>query len=377
MHNLSGLARAAAIASQPEARVSELRQESGRPIIGYLCCFAPPEIISAAGAIPYRITGRPGEPTAEADAYLEPYGCSYVRNVFTQALKGRLDFLDGLVISHSCDLVQRLYGIWTYYHPFPYSRLFNVPHQVTPWAERFFKRELGFFKESLEQFTGQAVTAEKLREEIDLANRNRALIRELYQLRLKNPPLIKGSEMLSLLLAGGWLPAEEFNTLLNEALEEVEARSPEGTPRPRILVWGSLLDNIAFYRMIEEAGGEVAADDTCIGFRLFEKDIPATGDPDEGLKEHYFVNFQCPRTDRGPGTGRFDYLLERAREYNVDGVISYIISFCDPHKFDYPDLRDYLKETDFPMLLIDDNYSFTPAGTIQTRLQAFIELLAR
>ena len=29
------------------------------------------------------------------------------------------------------------------------------------------------------------------------------------------------------------------------------------------------------------------------------------------------------------------------------------------------------------MLLIDDNYSFTPAGTIQTRLQAFIELLAR
>jgi len=253
MHNLSGLARAAAIASQPEARVSELRQESGRPIIGYLCCFAPPEIISAAGAIPYRITGRPGEPTAEADAYLEPYGCSYVRNVFTQALKGRLDFLDGLVISHSCDLVQRLYGIWTYYHPFPYSRLFNVPHQVTPWAERFFKRELGFFKESLEQFTGQAVTAEKLREEIDLANRNRALIRELYQLRLKNPPLIKGSEMLSLLLAGGWLPAEEFNTLLNEALEEVEARSPEGTPRPRILVWGSLLDNIAFYRMIEEA----------------------------------------------------------------------------------------------------------------------------
>jgi bcr-type benzoyl-CoA reductase subunit C len=377
MHNLSGLARAAAIASQPEARVSELRQESGRPIIGYLCCFAPPEIISAAGAIPYRITGRPGEPTAEADAYLEPYGCSYVRNVFTQALKGRLDFLDGLVISHSCDLVQRLYGIWTYYHPFPYSRLFNVPHQVTPWAERFFKRELGFFKESLEQFTGQAVTAEKLREEIDLANRNRALIRELYQLRLKNPPLIKGSEMLSLLLAGGWLPAEEFNTLLNEALEEVEARSPEGTPRPRILVWGSLLDNIAFYRMIEEAGGEVAADDTCIGFRLFEKDIPATDDPDEGLKEHYFVNFQCPRTDRGPGTGRFDYLLERAREYNVDGVISYIISFCDPHKFDYPDLRDYLKEADFPMLLIDDNYSFTPAGTIQTRLQAFIELLAR
>ena len=190
MQKLSGLARAAAMAAQPDARVRELRQESGKPVIGYLCCFAPPEIISAAGAIPYRITGRPGEPTAEADAYMEPYGCTYVRNVFTQGLKKRLDFLDGLVISHSCDMIQRLYGIWTYYHPFPYSRLFNVPHQVTPRAGRFLKREFVFFQESLEQYTGEKVTEERLREEIALTIRNRAPIRDLIRFRLENPPLI-------------------------------------------------------------------------------------------------------------------------------------------------------------------------------------------
>jgi len=377
MHKKSGLDRAAAITAQPETLAIDLKRQSGRPVIGYLCCFAPPEIISAAGAIPYRITGRPGEPTAEADAYMEPYGCTYVRNVFTQGLKGRLDFMDGLVISHSCDMIQRLYGIWTYYHPLSYSRLFNVPHQVTPWAGRFYKRELDFFKESLEQFTGQAVTDERLRKEIELTNRNRALIRSLYRYRLENPPLLKGSEMLSLLLAGGWLPPGDFNVLLTEALAEVKTRAPDGPARPRLLVWGSLLDNIAFYQMIEEAGGDVVADDTCIGFRLFEKDIDLTGDLNEGLKDHYFVNFQCPRTDRGPGTARFEYILKRAREYNADGIVSYIISFCDPHKFDYPDLRDYLKEADLPMLLIDDNYSFAPAGTIQTRLEAFTELLAR
>ncbi|NLA27865.1 MAG: 2-hydroxyacyl-CoA dehydratase, partial [Firmicutes bacterium] len=244
----------------------------------------------------------------------------------------------------------------------------------TPQAERFFKRELGFFRESLEDFTGREVTAESLAEEIKLTNSNRALIRELYRLRLENPPLIKGSEMLELLLAGRWLPSGEFHSLLKETLAGVKERFPQGLHRPRFLVWGSLLDDITFYRMIEEAGGEVVTDDTCIGFRLFEKDIPLSGDPYEALKNHYFINFQCPRTDRGPGRNRFDYILERAREYNVDGVIAYIISFCDPHKFDYPDLRDYLKEAGFPMLLIDDNYSFAPAGAIQTRLQAFIEM---
>ncbi len=376
MKDMPALVRAAEMNLQKEARVRNMRQESGRPVIGYLCCFAPPEMISAAGAIPYQITGRPGDPTSEADACIEPYGCTYVRNVFTQALKERLDFLDGLVISHSCDMVQRLYGIWTYYRPLSYSRLFNVPHQVTPQAQRFFKRELNFFRESLEHFTGCEITVERLAKEIELSNRNRALIRKLYLLRQENPPLIKGSEMLELLLAGKWMPTEEFHRLLTEALAEVKKRAPLGAARPRLLVWGSLLDNAAFYRMIEDAGGEVTADDTCIGFRLFEKDIPLTDDPYEALKEHYFMNFQCPRTDRGPGKARFDYILDRAHEYNVDGIIAYIISFCDPHKFDYPDLRDYLKEAGFPMLLIDDNYSFAPAGAMHTRLQAFIEMIS-
>ena len=118
MHtHLQGLARAAHLAAHRDDAIRALKKESGKPVIGYLCCFAPPEIISAAGAIPYRITGRPGDSTAEADAYMEPYGCTYVRNILAQAVKGRLDFLDGLVISHSCDMVQRLYGIWTYYRP--------------------------------------------------------------------------------------------------------------------------------------------------------------------------------------------------------------------------------------------------------------------
>jgi benzoyl-CoA reductase subunit C len=358
-----------------EAEIRRLKAETGKPVIGYLCCFAPPEIISAAGAIPYRITGLPGDDNSAADAYTEPYGCTYVRNILARATRGEYDFLDGLIISHSCDMVQRLYGIWTYYHPLAYSYLFNVPHQVSPWAQRFYKRELGFFKESLEKFTGREVTPDALTEEISLLNQNRALVRKLYDLRKKNQPGISGSEMLNLLIAGGALPANEFQAKLSEALSQAKAAKGQGPAKPRILIWGSIMDDSALFRMVEEAGAEVVADDTCIGFRVWENDVPQTADPYDGLTEHYFVNFQCPRTDRGPGSKRFDYLVERAREYKADGVIGYVISFCDPHKFDYPDLRDYLKKEGLPMLLIDDNYSFEPAGAIETRLQAFIEML--
>lgn len=375
VNELRGLARARYIASNREELIRERKRATGKPVIGYLCCFAPPEIISAAGAIPYRITGRPGEATAEADAYMEPYGCSYVRNILAQAAKDRYDFLDGLVISHSCDMVQRLYGIWSYYRPTAYSRLFNVPHQVSLQAQRFFQRELSFFKESLERFTGNPISDVDLEKQIVLSNRNRGLIRELYALRRQNPPLIKGSEMLELLLVGGAIPAEEYTPLLEEVWAEVKNRGPIGSKASRLLLWGSILDDPSFYRMIEKAGGEIVADDTCIGFRTWDQDVPRSGDLYTDLTAHYLVNFQCPRTDRGPGLKRFDYILDRVREYEVDGIIGYIISFCDPHKFDYPDLRDYLKKAGKPMLLIDDNYSFSPAEAIVTRVQAFLEMI--
>ncbi len=360
--------------TENEKIIRELKKETNKPVIGYLCCFAPPEIIAAAGAIPYRITGLPGKDTSPADAYVEPYGCTYVRNILARAAEGQFDFLDGLVISHSCDMVQRLYGIWTYYHPLNFSYLFNVPHQLTPWAKNFFKRELGFFQEKIEQFTGQKTDPGCLNETINIYNQNRALVRQIYNLRKEESPLVEGSEVFDILMAGGVLPAEQYKDYLESALDKLKQRSPGPEKAPRIMVWGSIMDSPALFEIIEEAGGKVVCDDTCIGFRTWDKDVPKSGNIYDDLTEHYFVNFQCPRTDRGPGVERFDYILDRAREYRVEGVVGYIISFCDPHKFDYPDLRDYLKKEGIPMVLIDDNYSFEPIESIKTRLEAFVEM---
>ncbi len=374
MSQLQGLALARHLAENREVRPRQLKEE-GKTVMGCLCCFAPPEIMHAAGVVPYRITGRPGESTSEVDGYLEPFGCPYVRSVFAQSFKGSLDFLDGLVISHSCDMVQRLYGIWTYYRPCSYNRMINVPHQLFPWSRDFYYRELVFFKESLEEFMQVKITPGEIKASIELYNRIRALIRKLNSLRGGESPKLLSSELMEVLLAGEVLPPEEFLPLLQEVVQEVEARQSLAGYDSRVMVWGSILDHPMFYRIIEEAGGQVVADDTCLGARFWNEDVLLTEDPVEGLVQHYLLDFQCPRTDRGAGEERFEYLRERAEEYGVDGVIGYIISFCDPHKFDYPDLRDYLKKQGLPMLLIEDNYSFQSAGAISTRLQAFLEML--
>ncbi len=372
-----GLAALQDIYQQREKKAETL-QKQGRKILGYMCHFAPLEIMSAAGFVPFRIFGRRGENLVAVDDFIEPYGCPYVRNSFEQELQGRLNFLEGIVMAHSCDMVQRLYGIWRYYRNPKYAYLFNVPHQVTSWAQDFFVRESQLFLESLEIYQGEKVSEEVLEYTISLYNEIRHKIRQLYSLRKHHPPLLTGVEMQQVLIAGTCLPPEEYLQLLRETTEEVSSRQipgPNSARNVRIMIWGSIVDDTRLFELIENCGAHVVVDDTCTGTRIFNHDVKQNDNPFQQLMKKYFLDFQCPRTDRGPGYQRFDYVKELVTEYRIDGVIGYTLAYCDPHKLDFPDLRDFLTQHSCPMLLIDDDYSLGNSEAIQNRIQAFIEML--
>lgn len=371
----AGLERARALYRERDHRARELRAQ-GHRIIGYLCYFAPPEILEAVGLIPFRIRGDLCEPVTHADQYIEPYGCPFVRNTFDLALKGRYDFLDGLVMAHACDSVQRMYGIWTSYRPLAFTHLLNVPHTVTPWSERFFYRELQFFAERVARFAGVPMEADRLRATVALYNRTRDLIRDLYELRKTEPPALSGTELLQVLVAGTGVPAAEFHALLTEVKAEVVGRGPRPSGRrARLLFYGCINDDVTLVRLIEECGADVVMDDTCIGARGLLGRVTDDGDLWAGLVRYYFTNFHCPRTFRGVDRARFDYLLRAARAFRVDGVVLYVLAFCDPHRFDVVDLRQSLEQAGLPSLLLEDDYTLANLESLRTRVQAFVEML--
>jgi benzoyl-CoA reductase subunit C len=373
---VTGLAKARALYEGRDTRARELKGQ-GRKVVGYVCNFAPVEILEAGGIVPYRIRGDVREPVTQADQYVEPYGCPFVRNTFELAVKDRYDFLDGLVMAHACDSVQRMYGIWTHYKPLAFSYLFNVPHTVTESSERFFYREIQFFKERVEAFVGTTISDAAIREARDLYNENRALIWDLYALRRQEPPLITGAELLEVLIAGTGMPAVEFHELLTEVKAEVTARPVDASSRSaRLLFYGCINDDVGLVRLIEECGARVVMDDTCIGARGMLGRVAADDDPLRGFVAYYFTQFQCPRTFRGVDLTRFDYLVNAAREFSVDGVVLYMLSFCDPHKFDAVDVQRYLAEKDLPSLLLDDDYTLANTESMRTRLQAFVETMS-
>lgn len=372
----NGLAKVHEIYQNRDFRAKELKKQ-GKKIIGYLCCYAPLEMMTAADVVPYRITGDVKEPITIADAYTETLQCPFIRNIYDLVLKGRYDFLDGLVIPHSCDNVERNYEALKYHIKPAYSYYVNVPHVARPASYQFLKFELEGFRKSLGDFTGREISAQRLQEAIELHNENRALLRQLCELRKETPPLLSGTEMIEIVLADMSLPVVEGNELLKQVLAELKERKPiSDKSAARLLVYGSEIDDTVFIQLVESCGAAVVMDDLCIGTRYYWHNVETKGDPMDNLSAYCLDNIVCPRTYReGKTEERFVYLLDYAKQFKVEGVIFYIIRMCDSHGYDIPDLRDLLRGEGFPSLYLEDDYSVETIGPFRTRVQAFVEML--
>lgn len=368
--------------SERGKRARELH-DAGKKVIGYFCCFVPDEIITAFDMIPYRIQGSQNDPIDEADAFLEPMACPFARSCFNMALKGEYDFLDGFVAPHSCDTIERMYHIWQSNKPSPFNHMINVPHMMGPSSNAFYRKELDYFILRLEEFSGKKLDKGRLRDAILLYNRRRALLRELYELRKSDPPRVSGTEITKVLVAGMGIPAAEHIDLVQTFIDEIKNR-PESKADglPRIFIWGNEIDDIAFIRLVEECGAHIVMDDLCTGTRFFWDDVPETEDPLDGLTTRYICT-HCPRS-LSPQEGlreedlenRFGYMRKFISQWQANGVIFYIVRYCDTCELEGPDLREYLNNLKLPVLMIEDDYSTSTIGQLRTRIQAYLEMIS-
>jgi len=380
-----GLATADRYYQDYGGRARELKKQ-GQRIMGYLCALAPVEIISAAGFVPFRIKGNVNEPITKADSEMETIVCPLVRSCFDMSLKGKYEFLDGIVIPHACDSITRSYSIISYSLGLPYSHFINIPHTTKDISRGFFKAELGTFKEGLARFAGKEISDESLAQAIQLNNEVKAKVRELYQFRKSDPPLISGTEVTKVVVAAMGIPAVEASQLLDDVIDEVKKRaSPPVKKLPRIMVVGAEVDDIAFIKLIEDSGANVVVDSMCVGTRDYFFDVDTGQDPLGSIADYYLRKLNCPRTYREWAGETYEEDLEArfgdigsfAKNFKVDGVILYILKYCDPFGFEVPARMQYIQSLDTPVLYIEDEYSMSTIARLRTRVQAFLEILAR
>jgi benzoyl-CoA reductase/2-hydroxyglutaryl-CoA dehydratase subunit BcrC/BadD/HgdB len=313
---------------------------------------------------------------------METIICPLVRSCFDIAVKGKYEFLDGIVIPHACDSICRTYDIWKYTLSLPYSHFINMPHGTDDSSLKFYKSILGTFKKSLEKHIGNEISDESIIKAIGEYNRYRVKVRDLMALRKHNPPLISGDKFTRVLIAGMSLPLDEATKMLDSVISDPSTGSHSKEKKPRIMIIGAQIDDASIIKLIEDCGAYVVADDLCPGSREYQADVELKGDPVAALAERYLRKVYCGRTYREQkGTyaeyseDRFGHIGKMIQEFNVDGVIIYIYKYCDPFGFEVPAMKKYIESTNTRVLYLEDEYSFTSTARLRTRIQAFLEMV--
>jgi len=380
--NGSGLATAEKYYSQYGLRAQELKK-SGKKVIGYLSALGPVEILTAAGVVPFRLKGNVSEAITKGDAYMETIVCPFVRNVFDAAVKGKYDFLEGMVLPHQCDSIDRTDDVWADTLQLPYWHYLNVPHVTDDPSIEFMREILRLLVASLEKLTGTKITDEAIAQAVKAHNENRQLMRDLYALRKSDPPLISGVEMMKVLVAAMSLPVDESSALIKSVTEEVKQRQVPAGKAPRIMLIGDQIDDVAIIDAIEGTGARLVMDDLSIGSKMYWNDVDATPDPVQGIAERYLRKLKIPTTVVATGDtyqenleARFGHMKEYIKEFKVDGAILFIYKYCDPYGFDVPAMKSLIESSGTPVLYVEDEYSTSSLARLKTRIEAFLEMIA-
>jgi len=345
-----------------------------KKIIGYLCSYAPEELIYAAGFHPMRLFSSKSD-IVLAEQHLQAYCCSLVRGVLEDSLSGRLSFIDGTVFPHTCDSIQRLSDIWRMNGRYEFFADVVLPAKLnTQSARTYMKDLLTKFKKDLETAVGKEITNADLQESIKKFNLIRKNLSKIYALQSQNPGIIKGADLYAIVKGSMVMDRDEVADLLPIIVANLETVDVPQKSAKRIVVSGSICDSPDIYTALEAAGGVIVGDDLCTGQRWFESEILYDENPINAIATRLLDRLICPAKHSSP-TARGENLVSLAKKNNANGVIFMLLKFCDPHAFDYPYLKESLEKEGIKTLLIEMDDQQQNSGQLATRFETFIQMI--
>jgi len=94
------------------------------------------------------------------------------------------------------------------------------------------------------------------------------------------------------------------------------------------------------------------------------------------VSERYLMSSTCPCfTSEHGNEDRVNWLMNRIKEYKVDGVIYYVVRGCILYAMEYARIKRILDRMGLPVYYLDTEYTREDVGQMKTRIEAFLEML--
>lgn len=366
------------IRNDPYGAIARWKQEHPeRKVVAVGVYHFPEELVHAAGMLPFGLQ-EGGESIVEGYSYIYPSYCGYSRSLIDMGAKGSMKIFDGIIITDIC--IQLVQAQRKYLRNFPQPHLYLFQPSLDLSKERNRADLMVDFRKlrgQIEDIAGKKIADSDIQNSIRVYNHNRALLRKLHEMRRKNPGLLRARDMQAVVMASMVMPKEDHSAMLEKfiaELEQVAPATPQGVP---VFLSGHLCHapKIEILDMIEEMGGVVVDDDLHTGYRYYAKDADSDINPMDSLVDRFRV-IEPDCISRMHPQNRWDeYLLRKAKEAGVQGVIILQPKFCEHQNFAYIYQKLTLSEGGVDHILIESEHEMVSLEQIRTKMQAFVEML--
>jgi benzoyl-CoA reductase/2-hydroxyglutaryl-CoA dehydratase subunit BcrC/BadD/HgdB len=353
-------------------------KEKGGKVVGVVPHgMFPEELVVAAGAVPIRLILGGKDEQELGDKYLSATTCPFGRASlgFFEENHPLYSLIDVLIVGTFCNGVQNIANYLNYFQKLSIPLI--LPHDRRTSSFNFYVNELKQIQASLEKLTGKRCTKETFFEAIQQYNHLRALLREINAYRKEENPSVRGQTLHQLVCQAFLLGPKVMIPRCEEFLQHLR-NSPQRYSGARIFLTGSgitLGDSIL--ELIEnEAGGLIVADDLWSSMDYFLEDVINSPDnPLSALADKYFRKTLSGRMIPESET-RIPKILELYHSFRAKGIINHTLKYCDSYSGLKPEFRKLMNRQNIPVLELDRDYAEANIGQLQTRIEAFLEMIA-
>jgi benzoyl-CoA reductase subunit C len=368
------------VANRPLAYARQWKEKTGARVIGIFPMHFPGELAHAAGALPM-IVQEDDEPITVGQSQVFNFYCGYNRSLIDQALRGEFDVLDAILFGDHCVQLLGTADVIRAHLPSK-PILFNQLCSIldADWA---MEETRGTFRQlwlELETLTGAKIEEATVQASIRLFNRNRSLIRQLYDLRRAGQISLSARQMQHIVKSSMVMDKAQHTELLEQLISGLRRVGPKAG-QVRVFLSGHLCHapKLNLLDLFEECGCTVVDDDLYHGFRFVFADIDEAIAPIDALSSWYLERSKkvpCP-TRAVKDLDWEQYLLKVVGEAHAQGLIILMAKFCEPHMFFIPEINTAFEAHGIPHLLIETEHEGVPIESLKTRVETFVEIVRR
>lgn len=355
------------------------------PTVGTYCVMVPPEMIYAQGAMPLKLCGGSYTAFSIGDGTAPRDFCPLVK-----AIMG-FEEIDAMPVYQNCSLMavpvtcdckKKLAGYLSERRP---TAVLHVPanRDRDEDMERF-RDGLYSFSDQLAAVTGLGLSYENLSAACRMMADAQFQLSRFIDLRRKNPLVTRGTFSMAVMnaLSYTWVPDwTQHLAALNNELESLAAQGETAVRenQPRILLTGSpvIFPNFKLPLLIEEMGGLLAADETCMGERGIY-DPPAVVDRTldgmlRALANRSTRPCTCPTF--ADNKRRLYRIRQLIKDYHIQGIVYHVLRGCLVYDYEYAMLEAEMEKQDIPIIRVETDYNEEDVEQLRIRVEAFLELI--